>query len=482
MNTTTSGKEMPGFPRRIQIVKGVRSAFLTICAVLCFASASFGQRTTGSIEGTITDANGSIVPGVSVTVTGQTVGFGRTVQSDSQGGFRVLQIPAGSYKIATAAISGFAATTVEDVTVTIESVTVANIKLGVASTAESVVVTSDQLGVNLDASDSKVQTNITSKLIEQLPKGMSFTSVLRAAPAVRAEARSGGFQVDGASGSENTFIVDGLSVENFRTGTLNGVNNLPTALVAEIQIKTGGFEAEHGGASGGVVSVATKSGSDVFHGEVSSAFDASALQPRPRAAMSRFVSSNATAAAIAANPDYTYLLRPERDRFLNIYPTVALSGPLIKSRLWFLGAYSPQIFRTTRVSNFINAISNANFTSGAFVPSPRVTNGVVQTPLTYKRNIKSEYAFSRLDGAILNNLRASVTYLWNPEITDGNLPYDNITTSNPVNVTYSGFSYPSEQYARLQGGRENPNIFTSQLVYTPTGKMVATFRYGRVFL
>ncbi|MGH9844884.1 MAG: hypothetical protein ACREEM_39715, partial [Blastocatellia bacterium] len=43
-------------------------------------------------------------------------------------------------------------------------------------------------------------------------------------------------------------------------------------------------------------------------------------------------------------------------------------------------------------------------------------------------------------------------------------------------------SYPSEQYARLQGGRENPNIFTSQLVYTPTGKMVATFRYGRVFL
>jgi hypothetical protein len=454
----------------------------TLFVVFCLATAVLGQRTTGTIEGVVTDANGSVVPGVSVTVTGITVGFSRVVQSDSQGGFRVLQIPAGVYKIATAPISGFAAAVVEDVTVTIESVTVANIKLGVAAATESVVVTSDQLGVNIDVSDSKVQTNITARLIEQLPKGMNFTSVLRASPAIRQEAKSGGFQVDGASGSENTFVVDGLSVENYRTGTLNGVNNIPTSLVSEIQIKTGGFEAEHGGASGGVVSVQTKSGSDAFHGEISAAFEPGALQPRPRAAMSRFVSSNATAAAIAANPDYTYLLRPERDQFLNMYPTATLGGPLIKSRLWFLGTYSPQIFRTTRISNFINAISNANFASGTFVPLPRVTNGVVQAPLTYKRNIKSEYAFGRLDTAIFNNLRGSVTYLWNPESTDGALPFANITTAIPVNVTYNGFSYPSEQYTRLQGGRENSNLFTGQLTYTPTSKMVATFRYGRVFL
>ncbi|MGH9768793.1 MAG: carboxypeptidase regulatory-like domain-containing protein [Blastocatellia bacterium] len=459
-----------------------RYALTALFVVFCLVTAVFGQRTTGNIEGTVTDPNGSVVPGVSVTVTGVTVGFNRVVQSDSQGVFRIQQIPAGTYKIATAPTGGFTAAVVEGVTVTIESVTVANIKLGVATTAETVTVTSDQLGVNIDVSDSKVHTNITARLIEQLPKGTSFTSVLRASPATRQEGMAGGFQVDGASGSENTFLVDGLSVENYRTGTLNGVNNVPTALVSEIQIKTGGFEAEHGGASGGVVSVQTKSGSDLFHGDFSSDFELSGLQPRPRVAMSRFVSNNATPAAIAANPDYTYLLRPERDRFANIYPTATLSGPLIKSRLWFLGTYSPQIFRTTRVSNFISAISNANFASGTFAPLPRVTNGVTQAPLTYKRNIKSEYAFGRLDGAILNSLRGSVTFLWNPESTDGNLPFANITTSNPVNVVYNGVSYPSEQYARLQGGRENSNILTSQLTYTPTGRMVATFRYGRVFL
>lgn len=460
----------------------LRSVLTTLSFVLFVAATAFAQRTTGSLEGTVTDANGAVVAGVSVTLTGVTVGFSRVVQSDTQGIFRAQQIPAGVYKLATAPISGFAATTVDGITVTIENVTVANIKLGVASASESVVVTSDQLGVNIDTSDSKVQTNITSKLIEQLPKGMSFQSVLRASPATRQESKSGGFQVDGASGSENTFVVDGLSVENYRTGTLNGLNDVPTALVSEIQIKTGGFEAEHGGASGGVVSVQTKSGSDTFHLDVSSAFDVSALQPRPRAAMSRFVSSNASAAAIASNPDYTYLLRPNKDRFANIYPTATFSGPLLKSRLWFLGSYSPQLFRITRVSNFIAPISNANFSSGTFVPAPRVTNGVTQAPLTYKRNIKSEYAFSRVDGAIFNNLRGSVSYLWNPEITNGNIPFANITTSNPVNTVYNGFSYPSEQYARLQGGRQNANIFTSNLIYTPTSKMVATFRYGRVFL
>src|SRR5262244_2348099 len=102
--------------------KRFRYPLMTISFILCFATAVFGQRTTGDIEGKITDANGAVVPGVSVTVTGVTVGFSRAVQSDSQGVFRVQQIPAGTYRITTAPISGFAATVVDGVTVTIESV------------------------------------------------------------------------------------------------------------------------------------------------------------------------------------------------------------------------------------------------------------------------------------------------------------------------------------------------------------------------
>jgi hypothetical protein len=222
----------------------------------------------------------------------------------------------------------------------------------------------------IDPTASKVQTNITPQMIQQLPKGASFNSLLRLSPATRPEPLSGGFQVDGASGSENSFLIDGLSVENFRTGVLNGVNNIPTYLVSEIQIKTGGFEAEHGGASGAVFSVVTRSGSDTFHGDFGAAFELSALQPSPRFTPSRFVSSSSSAAAIAANPDIVYAIANKKDDFSNLYPSGTLSGPIVKKRVWFLASYSPQIFTTTRTSNFINAISNSNFTTGKFVPLP----------------------------------------------------------------------------------------------------------------
>src|SRR5262245_66429322 len=95
-----------------------RYALMTMSVILCFATAVFGQRTTGDIEGKVTDTNGAVIPGVSITVTGITVGFSRTVQSDSQGEFRVQQLTIGVYNIATAATSGFAAATISDVTVT----------------------------------------------------------------------------------------------------------------------------------------------------------------------------------------------------------------------------------------------------------------------------------------------------------------------------------------------------------------------------
>ena len=131
---------------------------MTISLVVCFATAVFGQRTTGDLEGKVTDPNGAVVPNVSVTLTGVTVGFKRTVQSDDQGEFRIQQIPIGTYKITTAALSGFASATVENISVTIEKVTTVNIKLGITATTTTVdIAASDVAGV-IDPGASKVQT------------------------------------------------------------------------------------------------------------------------------------------------------------------------------------------------------------------------------------------------------------------------------------------------------------------------------------
>lgn len=180
---------------------------LFMTSILLFITGNtLGQRSGGSIEGTIKDPQGAIVPNASVTVTGVSIGFNRTVQSDEHGIFRVQQIPPGEYKIKVAPVSGFAEITI-DVLVVAEKTVSADVELAVSSQAVNVEVGTDPLGVNVDSTDSKVQTNITANLIEMLPKFPGLVSLLRISPATRPEPLSGGFQVDGASGSENSFTL-----------------------------------------------------------------------------------------------------------------------------------------------------------------------------------------------------------------------------------------------------------------------------------
>ena len=93
---------------------------------------------------------------------------------------------------------------------------------GSSSSAATVNVTSDEV-VAVNTSDSKISTTISAKTIESLPRGATFSSLLVLSPGIVAQPQpvNGGFQIDGSSGSENTFIVDGSEVTNFRTGSVN---------------------------------------------------------------------------------------------------------------------------------------------------------------------------------------------------------------------------------------------------------------------
>src|SRR5215212_1191045 len=248
-----------------------------LVVMLSLSVSAFGQEQTGSIEVTTKDLQGGVVPGVTVTVqsasrvnvanpTGTGGSFSRTVTTDDSGFARILQVPPGFYTITISAAAGFAETTVTNVEVTLGITTPVNVTLKAGGVKETVTVTASDAAA-IDPTSNKIQTNITAQTAELLPKGTNFTSLLQIAPAVRNEPLSGGFQVDGASGSENTFIIDGQEVTNFRTGTLNGNNNIPFQFVQEVQVKSSGFEAEFGGATGGVINVVTKSGSNDWHGE-----------------------------------------------------------------------------------------------------------------------------------------------------------------------------------------------------------------------
>ncbi|HZH32917.1 MAG TPA: TonB-dependent receptor [Pyrinomonadaceae bacterium] len=445
-----------------------------VALLLCLTATAFGQETTGRIEGTITDPSGAAVPGVTVTVRSRgttegarqdaTIGFNRTVTADESGFYRVQEVPPGFYTVTTTAISGFSAATNQSVEVVLGKTTPVNIALQAGGVGETVTVTSD--AVAIDPTDNKIQTNITAQVAELLPKGTNFTSLLTVAPGVRNEPLSGGFQIDGASGSENTFIIDGQEVTNFRTGTLNQNNNIPFQFVQEVQVKSSGFEAEFGGATGGVINVVTKGGSNDWHGEFGVQFRPAEFQAGPRPVLRR--AAVGTGAAQFNAPEYLF---PGRDNGTDFFPTANLSGPIVRDRLWFFTSYTPQFRNTNRTISYIGG-------------DPRVANRLTGQSQTYRSSTRNEYAFVRLDSAITDKLRAGGTFTWSPTRVRGVVPAFSTQVGAPPQAQFGG-TIGTLFGAGLQdqiGGRINSNNVAGKVDYTPTSKMVVSFRAGRSFL
>jgi hypothetical protein len=447
-----------------------------LALMLCLTAAAFGQETTGTIEGTITDPAGNVVPGVTVTIGSRgttegarpdaTSGFTRSVTTDDSGFFRVPNVPPGFYSVTTSAISGFSGATNPSVEVVLGKATPVNITLQTGNVSETVTVTSDAIAI--DPTDNKIQTNITAQIAELLPKGTNFTSLLTVAPGVRNEPLSGGFQIDGASGSENTFIIDGQEVTNFRTGTLNTNNNIPFQFVQEVQVKSSGFEAEFGGATGGVINVVTKGGSNDYHGEFGIQFRPAEFQAGPRPLLRRAVVGSIAGGNFFQAPEY---LNPTRDDGTDFFPTANFSGPIVRDRLWFFTSYTPQYLNTQRTINYIGG-------------DPRVVNRLNGQSQVYRSSQRNEYAFARLDSSITDKLRAGGTFTWNPTIVRGAVPAFATQVGVPSQANFGGTigtRFGSELNDNI-GGRVNSNNVTGNVNYTPNSKAVLSFRAGRSFL
>ncbi len=454
-------------PTFASLVKSVFGTLLCVILLSLAAPFAWAQETTGNIEGTVSDATGARVPNATVKVEG--AAFSRTTTSGSDGFFRILQVPPGIYKV-TASANNFSSSVAESVSVVLGKSTELTFALKTGSVTEAVTITSDDIA-RIDPADNKIQTNITTKVIDSLPKGTNMASLLKISPAARPESKSGGFQIDGASGSENAFIIDGQEVNNFRTGVLNTNNNLPFQFVQEIQIKTSGFEAQYGGATGGVVNVVTKGGSNEFHGLVDYQFEPDKLWAGPRPFLQQFRSG--TGAAFYQKNDY---LRPARDEFTNHYPSFALGGPMKRDRAWFFLSYAPQIFNTTRTVNYF---TQSAATSGAIVPNTAIPSQ------TYKTRVRQEYLQGRLDYAPVDALRLSGTYTWNPIVQTGIIPQGNITINGtPPSANFGGSigTLSGPTWTNQQGGRQNSTNVSTQAVWSPTSKLIASFRFSRGFL
>jgi hypothetical protein len=189
---------------------------------------------------------------------------------------------------------------------------------------------------------------VTAEEFDRIPKGRSFQSVAMTAPSVNSGIIEGGFQVNGASGSENQFTVDGVATNSL----LNGQSRQDTVFeyLQEVQVKTVGIPAEFGGALGGVISAVTKSGGNTFRGEGHYYYIGSGLSAGP---VNRLVLSPVDERTVAYIQD-----DEQTDNRHEIGGS--LGGPIVRDRLFFFGSYSPRLVRRTNEYAFSNGTESGD--------------------------------------------------------------------------------------------------------------------------
>ena len=448
----------------MQLKKSVIGTLFTILFAL--ASVSIAQETTGSIEGIVKDNTGAVVPGITVTVrsTGTSTAFRRKVTTRNDGSFNVQQVPPGTYEVVSSEDKGFGSATVGNIVVSLGRASGVEI-LVKAGGASAIVDINATDSAQIDTTDQKIQTNIGQQEIDAVPRGTNFTSLLKIAPSVRVDSKAGGFQIDGASGSENTFVIDGQEVTNFRNGTLNSNNNVPFQMVQEVQVKSSGFEAEFGGATGGVINVVTKGGNNEFHGEGGISFDPRDWRGDNRPTLLQYTATGTT--TLMAEQFQT-----NKDVGTNFFPSAVLGGRIIKDRLWFFGSYTPQFFNIDR-------------TIDSYSTRDPLTRTILQSD-TYRFRQKNEFGFGRIDASPTDRIRINASFTWNPIDQEGLRPALTSGLSGVgaiPSITFpDGTTLTGPALNDQRGGRQSSNNTNLQGTWTATDNFILNARYGYSFL
>jgi len=317
-----------------------KSLLLILGAFLAVTPASLlAQRTTGSITGTVKDATGGTMAGVTVTVSGPNIVGTQTAVTSEHGFYRFLNLPPGDYQLSFSR-TGFKTVTRRGIRVSVGGILEQNVALDVSQLQESVEV----IGASsvVDTTSNEVGSNYDRNWVENAPiRRYSFFDLVAAAPGSLQGGDStttGGISaartmVYGSSYDENSFQVDGVEItDNYFNEALAEPN---VDAIEEVEVLSLGAPAEYGNLTGAVYNIVTRQGTNEFHGDVGFYLQTDGL------------TSDNTKDII--NPDGTFLNTcPDgetrcpwtRDKFTDF--TAQLGGPIVKDKLWFFASYGNQ--------------------------------------------------------------------------------------------------------------------------------------------
>jgi hypothetical protein len=319
-------------PRDVMKITRIVAVSMMLFSCLFAAVAAYSQVTGATLTGTVTDPSGATIPGAQISVKNNATGVMREVTSDSSGLYSVPNIIPGDYEVRVSA-KGFSTAQQTNVSLAVGQQQQLNFTLKVGETSQTVEVTG--AAPQIELTSSALTGQVESETVRELPlNGRDWTSLATLQPGVKkietqvsySDAGRGarGFgselTVSGQRSTFNNYRIDGVTVVDYANSAPGNVIGVVLGVdaIQEFSVLTGGFPAEYGRATGGVVNAISKSGTNNFHGDVYEFLRNSALD-----ANNYFTKS-------AGNPRPPF----RRNQF-----GVSAGGPINKDRTFIFGDY-----------------------------------------------------------------------------------------------------------------------------------------------
>lgn len=304
-----------------------------------FAQASAESSVRGNLSGAVSDPSGAVIQGAQVTITGP-IGE-KTATTDAEGRFLFQVLIPGSYSVKVTK-EGFKTAEIKSAQVETGKTSSISVKLELGTS--STVVEVNAATVAVDTTSTAVSSNLTDNFYQAVPVGRGVTGLFYAAPGVASGGGTGTANpsISGGSGLENNYIADGVSITDGGFGGIGVFSRVYGSLstginlsfVKEVDVKTGGFEAQYGKSTGGIVQIVTKTGSNQFHGSVGGFFAPQSMEA------TRLFSDDYNASALTQRFNLQGKILHESN-----YDVDAEAGgyvPGMKNHLFFFGSFNPQ--------------------------------------------------------------------------------------------------------------------------------------------
>ena len=339
----------------IRCEQAARSA-IWVFAVVTFLASWATAQSSSQLNGSVTDSSGAAVAGAKITLTHPATGLQRTTTSNGSGLYQFLDVPPGDYRLEAAA-SGFAPYLASKVTLVVKTPSTVQIRLNVAGVAQSVTVEAEAPLIN--RTDASLGNVVERNQIDELPiADRNVVQLLSLQPGVAylgnqlnasTDTRSGA--VNGMRSDQSNVTLDGIGVNDQNNGyAFTSVLSVPPDSVQEFRVTTANANADSGYSSGAQVALATKSGTNSFHG---SAYE---------------YNRNTVFSANDPFLKYSQLTSGESNTAPKLLRNVfgaTLGGPVMKNRLFFFANYEGR--RDAQGTSVLRTVPSATLRAGNLV-------------------------------------------------------------------------------------------------------------------